>query len=272
MDYFEIRIHPASEEKREILTSLLAEEQFESFVETEDELLAYIQVDNYFREKVEQICDQFEVKFTEKRIPDQNWNAEWEKNFEPVLIAGKCYIRAPFHAPRPDVPFEIIIEPKMSFGTAHHETTAMMIEMMMQMDFRGKKVLDMGCGTGILAILACKMGASEVDAIDNNNWAYNNAMENMERNIASAVTVKMGDIDAAGSLYNILLANINRNVLISHIPAYSKHIQKGELLISGFYEEDLAMIRQVAESNAFVFDRYITENRWVAALFIKSDR
>ena len=189
MDYFEIRIHPASEEKREILTSLLAEEQFESFVETEDELLAYIQVNNYFREKVEQICDQFEVKFAEKRIPDQNWNAEWEKNFEPVLIGGKCYIRAPFHAPRPDVPFEIIIEPKMSFGTAHHETTAMMIEMMMHMDFRGKKVLDMGCGTGILAILACKMGASEVDAIDNNSWAFNNAMENMEKNGASAVTV-----------------------------------------------------------------------------------
>ena len=130
----------------------------------------------------------------------------------------------------------------------------------------------MGCGTGILAILACKMGASEVDAIDNNSWAFNNAMENMARNSASAVTVKMGDIDAAGSGYNILLANINRNVLISHILGYSKDIQEGELLISGFYEEDLAMIRQVAESNAFVFGRYITENRWVAALFIKSDK
>lgn len=269
MDYYEIRIHPASEEKREILTSLLAEEQFESFMETENELLAYIRINNYFREKVKQICDQFDVNFTEKRIPDQNWNAEWEKNFEPVLIAGKCYIRAPFHTPRPDYPFEIIIEPKMSFGTAHHETTSMMIEMMMQMDFRGKKVLDMGCGTGILAILAFKMGASEVDAIDNNSWAFTNAMENMERNSATAVTVKMGDIDDAGSGYDILLANINRNVLLSHIPGYSKHIQKGELLMSGFFEEDLAMIRQAAESNTFVLDRYITKNRWVAARFIK---
>ena len=269
MDYFEILIYPASEEKREILTSLFAEENFESFVETENELHAYIQVNNYNREKVEQICDQFEVKFTEKRIPDQNWNAEWEKNFEPVLIAGKCYIRAPFHAPRPDYPYEIIIEPKMSFGTAHHETTAMMIEVMMQMDFRGKKVLDMGCGTGILAILADKMGASEVAAIDNDSWAFSNAMENIKKNHASAVTVKLGDIDAAGTGYHILLANINRNVLVSHLPEYSKRINKGELLMSGFYEEDLAMIRQAAELNAFVFDRNVTKNRWVAARFIK---
>jgi ribosomal protein L11 methyltransferase len=269
MDYFEIRIYPASEEKREILTSLLAEENFESFVETGDELLAYIQVDNYARQKVDQLCDQFEVKFTEKRIPDQNWNAEWEKNFEPVLIAGKCYIRAPFHAPRPDYPYEIIIEPKMAFGTAHHETTTMMIEVMMQMDFRGKKVLDMGCGTGILAILAEKMGASEVAAIDNDSWAFSNAMENMEKNRATVVTVKMGDMDAVDSGYDILLANINRNVLISHLPEYSKRIKKGELLMSGFYEEDLAMIRQAAELNAFVFDRNVTKNRWVAARFIK---
>ena len=269
MEYFEIRIYPVSEEKQEILISLLAEVNFESFVETEDELLAYIQAHNYVREKVEQLCDQFEVKFTEKQIPDQNWNAEWEKNFEPVLIAEKCYIRAPFHAPRPDYPYEIIIEPKMSFGTAHHETTALMIEVMMQMDFMGKKVLDMGCGTGILAILAYKMSAAEVEAIDNDSWAYNNAMENMEKNHVTAMTVKMGDVDAAGSGYDILLANINRNVLISHLPEYSKCIKKGELLMSGFYEEDLAMIRQAAELNAFVFDQHITKNRWVAARFIK---
>jgi ribosomal protein L11 methyltransferase len=157
----------------------------------------------------------------------------------------------------------------MAFGTAHHETTAMMIEVMMQMDFRGKKVLDMGCGTGILAILAEKMGASEVAAIDNDSWAFSNAMENMEKNRATVVTVKMGDMDAVDSGYDILLANINRNVLISHLPEYSKRIKKGELLMSGFYEEDLAMIRQAAELNAFVFDRNVTKNRWVAARFIK---
>jgi ribosomal protein L11 methyltransferase len=269
MDYYEIRIYPAAEEKREILTSLLAEENFESFAESGDELLAYIQVNKYNRKKVEKICFQFDVKFTEKRIPDQNWNAEWEKNFEPVLIAGTWYIRAPFHAPRPDYSCEIIIEPKMSFGTAHHETTVLMIEAMMQMDFLGKKVLDMGCGTGILAILADKMGAVEIDAIDNDTWAFNNALENMERNHASDVTVKMGDLDSAGSGYGIILANINRNILISHLPEYSKRMSKGILLMSGFYEEDLAMIRQKAELNGFVSDRILIKNRWVAARFIK---
>jgi ribosomal protein L11 methyltransferase len=269
MEYYEIRIHSASEGKREILTSLLAEEQFESFMEKDDDLLAYIQADHYSRVRVEKICDQFNVKFKEKQIPEQDWNAEWEKSFQPVLIAGKCYIHAPFHPSRPCYPFEIIIEPKMSFGTAHHETTAMMIEVMMQMDFRGKKVLDMGCGTGILAILAGKMGAAEVDAIDIDSWAFKNAMENIGRNHSSAVTVKMGDVDAAGTGYDILLANINRNVLISHLPEYSKRMIKGELLMSGFYEEDLAMIRQAAELNAFLPDQTITKNRWVAARFIK---
>jgi ribosomal protein L11 methyltransferase len=269
MDYIEIRIYPASEEKREILTSLLAEVNFESFAETENELLAYIQVNKYSREEVKRICDQFTVEFFEKRIPDQDWNTEWEKNFEPILIAGKCYIRAPFHAPRPDYPFELIIEPKMSFGTAHHETTALMMEMMMEMNFHDKKVLDMGCGTGILAILAGKMGALKVDAIDNDNWAFSNAVENKERNDISMMNVKMGDVDVAGSDYDIILANINRNVLLSHIPEYSKKITKGELLMSGFYEEDLGLIRKTAELNAFSQDRVLTKNRWVAARFIK---
>jgi ribosomal protein L11 methyltransferase len=269
MDYIEIHINPASEEKHEILTSLLAEVGFESFAESEDELLAYIRDNLYSREDVKRICEQFNVSFFEKRIPDQNWNAEWEKNFEPVLIAGKCYIRAPFHMSRQDYPFELIIEPKMSFGTAHHETTALMIEMMMKMDFHDKKVLDMGCGTGILAILAGKMGASEIDAIDNDNWAFTNAIENKERNHASLINVKMGDIDAAGPDYNILLANINKNVLLMHIPEYSKRMTKGELLLSGFYEEDLGLIRETAELYAFSLDKVLNKNRWIAASFIK---
>jgi ribosomal protein L11 methyltransferase len=269
MDYFEIRIYPVSEEQREIIASLLAEVNFESFAETEDELLAYIQVDKYSREEVTTVCNQFNVSFFEKRIPDQNWNAEWEKNFEPVLIAGKCYIRAPFHKPQPGYPFELIIEPKMSFGTAHHETTALMIEMMMEMDFHDKKVLDMGCGTGILAILTDKMGASEIDAIDNDTWAFTNAVENKERNYASHVNVNMGDINVAGTDYDIVLANINRNVLIIQIPEYSERIKKGELLMSGFYEEDLGLIREKAESVEFSLDKVLTKNRCVAARFIK---
>ncbi|MGA3013136.1 MAG: 50S ribosomal protein L11 methyltransferase [Bacteroidales bacterium] len=269
MDYIELRIYPAKEEKREILISLLAEENFEGFAEKENELLAYIVADKYVPEKVGNICSQLEARYTEKRIPDQNWNAEWEKSFEPVLIAGKCFIRAPFHAPRPDYPFELIIEPKMSFGTAHHETTAMMIEMMMKMDFQNKKVLDIGCGTGILAILACKMGASEVIAIDNDIWAFSNALENKERNYSLPMTVKLGDVSDAGSGYDIILANINRNVLLTHIPEYSKSLKTGNLLLSGFYEEDLEILRKTAESFEFVFDRVLIKNRWIAARFSK---
>ncbi|MCX6246835.1 MAG: 50S ribosomal protein L11 methyltransferase [Bacteroidetes bacterium] len=269
MEYIEVRLHPLTPEMKEIITSLLAETNFESFAGGEDELLAYVQAGLFSSEEVERICNPFGLKFTESLIPEQNWNTEWEKNFEPVLIAGRCYIRAPFHSPRPDYPYEIIIEPKMSFGTAHHETTSMMIGMMMEMDFKGKKVLDMGSGTGILAILARKLGAASVDAIDNDSWAYSNALENMEKNRISGVTVKMGDVDAAGSGYDILLANINRNVLIGHLPEYSKCMERGELLMSGFYEEDLPMIRQAAESNGFTFNRQVTKNRWVAAQFKK---
>jgi ribosomal protein L11 methyltransferase len=157
----------------------------------------------------------------------------------------------------------------MSFGTAHHETTAMMIEEMMDMDLKGKQVLDMGCGTGILAILADKMGAAEVTAVDNDNWAFSNASENILKNKAGVVDVKMGDIEVAGNRYDVILANINRNVLLQHLPEYSKRIITGELILSGFYEEDLAKIRETAALYEFRFDHYRTKNRWVAARFKK---
>jgi ribosomal protein L11 methyltransferase len=145
----------------------------------------------------------------------------------------------------------------------------MMIEMMMGMDFQNKKVLDMGCGTGILAILACRMGASEVVAIDNDIWAFSNALENKERNHSLPMTVKLGDISDAGTGYDVLLANINRNVLLTQIPAYSKSLKTGDLLLSGFYEEDLEIIRKTAESFEFVLDRVLIKNRWIAARFSK---
>ncbi|MCX6243963.1 MAG: 50S ribosomal protein L11 methyltransferase [Bacteroidetes bacterium] len=269
MDYFEICIPHIPEETREILVSLMAEAGFESFSENETELLAYVQAPLYDREQTLQLCRDLKVEFTEEHIPDQNWNTEWEKNFEPVVIAGKCSIRAPFHSPKPEFPYEIIIEPKMSFGTAHHETTAMMIEEMLEMDLKGKHLLDMGCGTGILAILADKMGTADVMAIDNDSWAFDNSSENIVKNNSSGITVKIGDVDAAGEEYDVILANINRNVLLQHIPEYSKKIRTGELLMSGFYEEDLEMIREAAALHSFRFDHSRMKNRWVAARFIK---
>jgi ribosomal protein L11 methyltransferase len=269
MEYTEISIQPAPEEIREILVSLLAEEGFESFAETGNGILAYVPASLLDRLKVAGICSRFGMKFTEKNIPDQNWNAEWEKNFEPVTVTGRCYIRAPFHPARKDVEYEILIEPKMSFGTAHHETTAMMIETMLEMDLREKRILDMGCGTGILAILADKMGAAEVTAVDNDEWAFLNASENILANHTSAIKVKMGDVDLAGAGFDVILANINRNVLLQHIPEYSKRMKTGQLLMSGFYEEDLPMILETAALHSFRFDQSMTKNRWVAALFRK---
>jgi len=158
----------------------------------------------------------------------------------------------------------------MSFGTAHHETTSQMIELMMDMNFHGKKVLDMGCGTGILAILADKLGASEILAIDNDDWAYNNSVENIERNSSARVSVKLGGIDDVHGVFDIILANINRNVLLAQIASYSKMlIPGGVLLVSGFYEDDLAQIRECTSVNGLNFEAFITKNRWVAARFVK---
>jgi ribosomal protein L11 methyltransferase len=269
MNYTEIHIESLTPELKEILVSLLADRNFESFAGEDDELLAYIPSEHFSREQVEKVCGQFGLNFVVKEIAGRNWNEEWEKNFEPVLIAGKCYIRAPFHPSRPEYPFEIVIEPKMSFGTAHHETTSMMIETMLDMNFQDKKVLDMGSGTGILAILASMMGAREVDAIDNDEWAFSNAKENVNRNDAGRITVKMGDVDAARSGYDVILANINRNVLTSQIPEYSRKMKSGELVMSGFYEEDIPVIKFSATSHGFTFDSMLTKNRWVALRFVK---
>ena len=210
-----------------------------------------------------------DVVHTEMLIPDQNWNAEWEKKFEPVLIAGKCYVHAQFHPDRPEFPYQLLIEPKMSFGTAHHETTFLMIEEMLDMEFRGKRVLDMGCGTGILAILAAKMGATEIMAVDYDEWAFRNAVENCNKNEVRQVIVKQGDIQSAGTGYDIILANINRNTLLLHLPEYSKRMNKGELLMSGFYEEDLETIRKTAKIHAFRFDHHRIKNQWAVARFVK---
>lgn len=270
MEYIEIGIHNTSEEQQDILIYLLAEAGFESFSQDGDELHAYISAHLYDRDKLSQIMKEQRFDYTEETIPDQNWNEEWERNFNPVEIGGKCFIGAPFHSSRPGYQYEIIIEPKMSFGTAHHETTSQMIELMLDMDFQGKRVLDMGCGTAILAILADKMGASGVMAFDNDSWAYNNSMENIEKNRSLHISVRFGDISDVTGDFDIILANINRNILLDQIPHYSKMLKPGgHLLMSGFYEDDLHRIRECASGNNLNFEINIMKNRWVAAKFIK---
>jgi ribosomal protein L11 methyltransferase len=270
MDYLELKIDVGSEEQRDILLCRLLGEGFESFVEAENILLAYIPVHLFMKEMVEPILDAFHVTYQYTMIPKQNWNEEWEKHYDPVLISDKCFIRAPFHPPLKGIQFEIVIEPKMSFGTAHHETTVMMIELMMESEFTGRKVLDMGCGTGVLAILARKLGATSVVAVDNDEWSYQNSLENVRKNKADMIHVVFGDvkmIDTTG--FDIILANINRNVLLENLPDYSRMMPKGELLLSGFYKEDIHIIIDKAEKKGFQFMTLKTKDNWVAIKFNK---
>jgi ribosomal protein L11 methyltransferase len=270
MDYTEFNIEVGSQEQKDILMCRLLDEGFESFVEEEVTLLAYIQSHLLVMEKIMKLLDEFHVGFTIKKIMKENWNEEWEKHYDPVLISDNCYIRAPFHPPLVGVRFDIIIEPKMSFGTAHHETTSLMIKMMMESDFKGKKVLDMGCGTGILAIFAWKLGAEAVDAVDNDEWAVENTLENVGRNQAEPIKVLLGDVKSIpDSGYDVILANINRNVLMDDIQSYSKLISRGELLLSGFYKEDIPVIIEKAEKYRFRFMTMKSKNNWVALKFTK---
>ena len=258
----------------EILIAELGLAGFESFVENEDGVTAYIQKEEFHEGILEDIqilsSKEFEITFTSEDIKQTNWNSEWEKNFHPIIVADKCSIRAPFHE-KPNTEFDIIIEPKMSFGTGHHETTHMMIQHILKTDFNGKKVLDMGCGTGVLAILAEMKGAKPIDAIDYDNWCYLNSLENVERNNCKHITVLEGD---AGLLknktYDIIIANINRNILLQDIAIYSSSLNPGaSLFLSGFYKEDIPLITE--ECNKFDLSHVETleRNNWVALKFKK---
>jgi ribosomal protein L11 methyltransferase len=276
MDYTELRIElPGNGEERAILMAELEELGFESFSEDEESLSAYISTaafTDHIKSQLDSIIQKSGVeKFNFNYIPYQNWNAIWESNYQPVLISGKCYIRAPFHLARPEVPFEIIIEPKMAFGTAHHETTAMMVEMMLGMQFEGKSVLDMGSGTGVLAILANKSGAYSVTAIDNDEWAYRNSIENFGLNGMETREVFLGDASKiSGRKFDIILANINRNILLNDMYAYSSALnEKGMLLMSGFYVADSEKINGNATSLGMELRGRLEKNKWACMLFTK---
>lgn len=278
MAYIEIKMSfQQAEPWKDIFTAMLGDAGCDSFMDgdTENVLLAYVKEEMYDKEAFDEVLVNhgLDVQFTYEisKVVEQDWNAVWEASYEPVLLCDRCYIRAPFHAPRTDVEYEIIIEPKMSFGTAHHETTSLMIEYILEEDFRGKSLLDMGSGTGVLAILAHKRGAAPVTAIDNDKWAYENNIENNARNQAEAITVKWGDASAIeGEHFDIIIANINRNILLNDMPAYVKSLNKGgKIFFSGFYQgQDLEIIKERATSLGLTFASYKEKNNWVAAQFI----
>jgi ribosomal protein L11 methyltransferase len=260
------------EPTREILIAELAQLDFESFEETENGLLAYVpQVDDP-KEAIDQIqiLEQLgsAITYTRKIIPPKNWNAVWERDFKPVHISDQCVIRAPFHAAT-SCQYEIVIQPKMSFGTGHHATTTLMLQRLLELDVAGKKVLDMGTGTGVLGILANKMGAQAIDALDIDSWSFENAKENCALNGCTEVEVQLGDIDTVPAKeYDLILANINRNVLLHHIPHYAALLApNGVLLMSGFYEKDLAALEEIANFNGLLLEKYSVTNDWTAALF-----
>lgn len=276
MEYAEItlKIEPVMPFS-DILMYEMGEIGCESFVTTDDGFKAYIPSSDLNTDALNDILantGECNIQYDINIIPDQNWNAVWESTHEPVLVDDFCWVYAPFHGTNANAKYNILIEPKMSFGTAHHATTYMMISLLRDEDITNKTVLDMGSGTAVLAILAEMRGAKYVEAIDNDEWAYNNALENIENNNCKNIKAILGDASAltADKKFQLIIANINRNILLRDMKHYIAVLEQGgTLLLSGFYEHDIPAIRQEAESNGMKFETYKERNEWVACKFTK---
>jgi ribosomal protein L11 methyltransferase len=253
---------------REVLMAELAELGFESFVESEEGLTAYIQQPDWNEGLLEGLMTSsipdLKISWEVKTIEATNWNAEWEKSFDPISVDGACLIRAPFHEIQGDYKFVITIEPKMSFGTGHHATTHLIISEMLQMEWEGLDVLDMGSGTAVLAILAEKKGARDIDAIDIDEWAFENAEENASRNDCSKIRCLLGGAELLGDKkYDIILANINRNILLRDMNLYRAVLKDGgKILFSGFYEQDVFELEKVATPLGLKIQNKRLMNEW----------
>lgn len=275
MKFIELRIS-CKMEFREILIAEINSLDAEGIVEFEDGFLAYFTNDKFDIAGLMPLIDKYgkaaELKWETVEVENKNWNEEWEKSFDPVVIENKCVIRASFHEPFPEVPIEIVIDPKMSFGTGHHETTYLMIKQQLNIVHEGKSVLDCGCGTGILSILASKLNARYIKGIDNDERAVANSIENIKLNGITNVEIKHGTINDTDpdSKFDILLANISKNILLSEIPAYSWVLNKGgKLVLSGFYVADLEEISKKTKVNALELIGSEERNEWSANVFIK---
>ena len=269
--YFSVKpIQPATE----ILIAELGFAGFESFVETETGVTAYIQKAEWFETILDDIqilnSSEFKIEFTFEDVEQTNWNKEWEKNFSPIVVDNLCAVRAPFHK-KFDTAYDIVIEPKMSFGTGHHETTHMMVQQLLELDLTNKKVLDMGCGTGILAIFAEMKGANPIDAIDIDNWCYLNSIENVERNNCHHISVFEGDATLLkNKKYDLIIANINRNILLNDMKAYMSCLGKeGTILFSGFYKEDIPFIDAEVSKYGLKLEKTFERNNWVSLKYTK---
>ena len=259
----------------EMLIAELGYAGFESFVENETGVIAYIQKDECSEAILEDIfvltSAEFDISYTKEEIEQVNWNSEWEKNFSPIQVDKQVSIRAPFHE-NPNLEYDIVIEPKMSFGTGHHETTHMMVQHLLELDLKDKKTLDMGCGTGILAIFAELKGAQPIDAIDIDNWCYLNTVENIERNNCKHITTYEGVASLLqGKHYDLIIANINRNILLADIDVYGACLNAGgTLLLSGFYAEDIPLLDAKATALGMRLEKQLERNKWVSLRYLKN--
>lgn len=279
MIYIEIafEITPLNPVINEVLTALCSENGCDSFTDTEVGMSAYIPEKDFDRASLDEMlkCITFDEKidYVINTIASKNWNEEWEKNyFQPINVEGRCVIHSTFHTDYPETEYEIIIDPKMAFGTGHHATTSQMVSSMLDVDFTNKAVLDMGCGTGVLAMLASMKGASPILAIDIDEWSYDNTLENMRINKIDNIEVKCGDAALlTEGQFDVVLANINRNILLNDMPAYVARLNAGgQLLMSGFYLEDLDMIKDKATELGLTYISHRVKSNWTCVSFAKA--
>ncbi len=275
---FTFKTQPCTEIVNDVLSAVLGDAGFDSFIESDSGLTAYIQQVAFDEKTLKKAIKEFPIEKTEiayswKEAEDKNWNEEWEKNFfQPIIIGNKCAIHSTFHKDIPKTEYDIIINPQMAFGTGHHETTSLIISELLEADLQGKSLLDMGCGTSILAILAQMRGASPITAIDIDSWCVSNSKENIVLNHAIGIEVELGDasvLEKKGP-FDIIIANINRNILLHDMPAYVARMNpNAELYMSGFYIEDISMIKDKAQSLGLKFIDSKEKNRWASIKLLK---
>ena len=278
-DYIEVRfdLTPCNETETDVLAALLCEIDYESFVPDESGLVAYVKKELFDELKIKTILTEFpfdnDISYKYEIVEGQDWNSEWEKNyFKPIIVKDQCVIHSSFHKDIPSLPYDIVIDPKMAFGTGHHATTSLIIEQLLEMDLVDKSVVDMGTGTGILAILASMRGASQITAIEIDPMAHANAIDNLKINNAESINLILGDASSLDKVKNIdvFIANINRNIITQDISAYASTLHSGSvMLLSGFYESDIPVIMEYARPLGLTYHSHTVKNDWSCLYLVK---